>query len=115
MADASRKDIYFHKFIFTGVIGQPKGVNTLLTEQCNFSELVLFDRICDFPIKFPRVPLEMHALHFKHSYLNYKEALRHSDGIICATYIFQVNNKCISLLNFMIKTKQLKNLVQIKS
>lgn len=37
-----------------------------------------------------QMPLEMHAIHFKASYLNQAEALRHSDGVICVAYLFQV-------------------------
>lgn len=37
------------------------------------------------------MPLEMHAIHFKTSYLNQAEALKHPDGVICIAYLFQVN------------------------
>lgn len=37
-----------------------------------------------------RMPLELHVLHFKKSYLNQTEALKHEDGIICVVYLFKV-------------------------
>lgn len=38
-----------------------------------------------------RMPLEMHAIHFKAAYLNQKAALTHADGVICMAYLFQVD------------------------
>lgn len=39
-----------------------------------------------------RQPLELHAIHFKRSYLNHSMARTKNDGIICLCYLFQIRS-----------------------
>lgn len=55
------------------------------------------------------LPLEMHAVLFKSSYLNQNEALNQSDGIITLVYLFQIkSNHSSSLYRFLSKIENIK-------
>lgn len=56
-----------------------------------------------------RLPLEMHAVLFKSSYLNQNEAIDHPDGIITLAYFFQIkSNHSSSLHRFLSEVDKIK-------
>lgn len=56
-----------------------------------------------------RLPLEMHAVFFKSSYLNQNEAIDHPDGIITLAYFFQIkSNHSSSLHRFLSEVDKIK-------